>query len=106
MAPSMASVPLLMKKAFWRSPGVTMASSLAKAGAPGLQQLLAVERHTPHLIGDGLHDLRVIHSGAEDAVPAEAVDVLSAQQVLEEGPAAGPLDRGELPRLRDRLSDS
>ncbi len=35
MAPSMASVPLLMKKAFCRSPGVTMASSLASAARQG-----------------------------------------------------------------------
>ena len=77
---------------------------LGQCGAPGLQQLLAVERHPPHLVGHRFDDLRVVDSRAEDAVPAEAVDILPAQQVLEEGAAAGPFDRGELPRLRDRLA--
>ena len=35
MAPSIASVPLLMKKEFCRSPGVTSASTLASAARHG-----------------------------------------------------------------------
>ena len=35
MAPSMASVPLLMKKEFCRSPGVTSARTLASAARQG-----------------------------------------------------------------------
>ncbi len=35
IAPSMASVPLLMKNEFWRSPGVTSASTFASAARQG-----------------------------------------------------------------------
>ena len=45
IAPSMASVPLLMKKQFCSSPGVTAEQQPGECGPPRLQQLLAVERH-------------------------------------------------------------
>ena len=90
MAPSMASVPLLMKNEFCRSPGVTSASTFASAPRQRLEQLLAVERHAPELVGHRLDDLGMVDAGAEDAVAAQAVDVLAAQQVVR-GSSPAPL---------------
>ena len=52
--------------------------------APGLEQLLAVERHARHLLRDGPDDLRVIDAGGEDPVAAQAVDVLATEDVLQD----------------------
>ena len=57
-----------------------------------------------HLVGDRLDDLRVIDPGAEDAVPAQAVDVFPAQEIPEYGALARPFQRRELSGLGDRLA--
>jgi hypothetical protein len=82
----MASVPLLMKKQFWSRPGVTAESNRASAARHGSSSLLAVERHTLHLVGHRLDDLRVIDPRAEDAVAAQAVDVFPAQEIRSKSP--------------------
>jgi hypothetical protein len=98
----MASVPLLMKKQQPRSPGVTRPE--AGDAAPGFQQLLAVQRHALHLVADGLDDLGMIDPGGEDAVPAETVDILAAQEVLQDRSLTRPFHGGELSRLGHRLA--
>ena len=77
---------------------------LRQRGPPGLQQLLAVERHAPELVGDGLDDLGMVDPGAEDAVAAQAVDVLATQEIVEDGALAAPLEGGELAGLGDGLA--
>jgi hypothetical protein len=45
----------------------------------------------------------VIDAGGEDPVATQAVDVLSAEDVLQDRPGSGPLDGRELPGFGDRF---
>ncbi len=104
IAPSTASVPLLMKKEYWRSPGEISPSSSASAPRSGIEQLLARERHAGELVGDRPDDLGVADARAVDAVAAEAVDVRAARQVLERRALARPLQRRVVPHLDHGLA--
>jgi hypothetical protein len=104
IAPSMASVPLLMKNEFCRVARRRLGEDFGDRGAPGLEQLLAVERHAGELVGHRLDDLGVVDTGAENAVAPQTVDVLAAEQVMQDGALPRPLQRGELARLGDRLA--
>jgi hypothetical protein len=101
IAPSTASVPLLMKKQQPKLARRHRGKQPRERRAPRLEQFLAVERHAAHLILNRFDDARVIDARAEDAVAAEAIDVFPPEQILQLRAVAGPLERRELARLRD-----
>ena len=75
-----------------------------KSSTPRLEQFLAVERHATHLILDRLDDARMIDARTEDAIAAEAIDVLPSEQILQHGSLPGPFECRKLTRFRDRFA--
>ena len=104
MAPSIASVPLMMKKQSCRSPGASSPSSSARAPRSGSSSSCERERHALELRLHRAHDLRVVDARRVDAVAAQAVDEAAAGDVLEVRAAAAPLDGRELAALGHRLA--
>ena len=104
IAPSTASVPLLMKKEYCRSPGVISPSSSASAPRSGSSSSCEDSGMRCELVGHRLDDLGMPDAGAVDAVAAQAVDVRAPGEVLEGRALAGPLEGRALAHLDDRLA--
>ena len=86
MAPSTASVPLLMKKRVLEVARRDLAEQLRERAAQRVEQLLRGERHALELSMHRLDDLGVADARGVDAVAAQAVDEPAARDVVEVEP--------------------
>ncbi len=75
-----------------------------QGGAPGFEQFLAVERHAFELVAHRLNDAGVVDAATENAIAAQAVDVLAAERIAQDGALSLPLQCGELTGFSNGLA--